>query len=99
MQLPKERNHEPKFFDPFSVSLLPCVLLFLTRYAPVRATDAVVENRKVERTKAQEETVPGPVYSGNLKLGPVITNVASRFDNSSCRNGNEGTLTTDKKSS
>jgi hypothetical protein len=98
VQLPKERNYEPKFFDPFSVSLLPCVLLFLTICAR-QATDAVVENRKVERTKAQEETVPGPVYSGNLKLGPVITNVASRFDNSSCRNGNEGTLTTDKKSS
>jgi hypothetical protein len=70
------------------------VLLSLTMRAPLGATDAVVENRKVEWTHAQEETATGPVYSGNLKLGRVITNVASRFDNSPCRNGNEGTLTT-----
>ena len=65
--------------------------------APSGATDAVVENRKVEWTHAQEETATSPVYSGNLKLGRVIANAASPFDNSSSRNGNEGTLTTDQE--
>jgi acetyl esterase/lipase len=59
----------------FSVGLLLLCAALSNDARPVRQTDAVVENRKVESTQAQEETATGPVYSGNLKLGRVITNV------------------------
>ena len=53
--------------------LLLCAGLFNTHAG--KRTNAVVQNRKVESAQAQEETATGPVYSGNLKLGRVITNV------------------------
>ena len=71
----------------FSVSLLLLCAALSNVIRPVRQLTLSRKSKSRVDTSAGRGR-DGPVFSGNLKLGRLITNVASRFDSGSCRNAN-----------